>query len=76
MTVDGVKMVFQNTPDTEAPVEMNTYFPQFKAFWALRKHHRHHPQHLHAARRAGAQCAELVEADQRTRSTSSARKPK
>ena len=27
-------MVFQNTPDTEAPAEMNTYFPQFKAFWA------------------------------------------
>jgi alkyl sulfatase BDS1-like metallo-beta-lactamase superfamily hydrolase len=34
VTLDGVKMVFQNTPDTEAPVEMNTYFPQFKAFWA------------------------------------------
>jgi alkyl sulfatase BDS1-like metallo-beta-lactamase superfamily hydrolase len=34
MTLDGVKMVFQNTPDTEAPVEMNTYFPQFKALWA------------------------------------------
>ena len=34
MTVDGVKMVFQNTPDTEAPVEMNTYFPEMKAFWA------------------------------------------
>ena len=34
MTLDGVTMVFQNTPDTEAPVEMNTYFPQFKAFWA------------------------------------------
>ena len=34
VTVDGVKMVFQNTPDTEAPVEMNTWFPQFKAFWA------------------------------------------
>ena len=34
MTLDGVKMVFQNTPDTEAPVEMNTWFPQFKAFWA------------------------------------------
>ena len=33
VTVDGVKMVFQNTPDTEAPVEMHTYFPQFKAFW-------------------------------------------
>lgn len=34
ITLDGVKMVFQNTPDTEAPVEMNTYFPQFRAFWA------------------------------------------
>ncbi len=34
LTVDGVTMVFQSTSDTEAPVEMNTYFPQFKAFWA------------------------------------------
>jgi alkyl sulfatase BDS1-like metallo-beta-lactamase superfamily hydrolase len=34
ITLDGVKMVFQNTPDTEAPVEMNTWFPQFRAFWA------------------------------------------
>jgi alkyl sulfatase BDS1-like metallo-beta-lactamase superfamily hydrolase len=34
ITLDGVQMVFQNTPDTEAPVEMNTWFPQFKAFWA------------------------------------------
>ncbi|TCG01876.1 hypothetical protein BZM26_04355 [Paraburkholderia strydomiana] len=33
LTVDGVKMIFQNTPDTEAPVEMNTYFPEWKAFW-------------------------------------------
>ncbi|MGI9537293.1 MAG: alkyl/aryl-sulfatase, partial [Desulfocapsaceae bacterium] len=34
MTVDGVKMIFQDTPDTEAPCEMNTYFPELKAFWA------------------------------------------
>jgi alkyl sulfatase BDS1-like metallo-beta-lactamase superfamily hydrolase len=34
VTVDGVVMVFQNTPGTEAPAEMNTWFPQFKAFWA------------------------------------------
>ena len=34
VTVDGVTMVFQNTPGTEAPAEMNAYFPQFKAFWA------------------------------------------
>ncbi len=33
MTVDGVKMVFQMTPGTEAPSEMNTFFPQFKAMW-------------------------------------------
>ena len=34
LTIDGVKMVFQNTPGTEAPAEMNTYFPDLKAFWA------------------------------------------
>lgn len=34
ITLDGVQMVFQNVPDTEAPVEMNTYFPQFKALWS------------------------------------------
>ncbi|MGF1700347.1 MBL fold metallo-hydrolase [Photobacterium makurazakiensis] len=33
-TIDGVKMVFQNTPGTEAPAEMNTYFPELKTFWA------------------------------------------
>lgn len=33
LTIDGVKMVFQNTPGTEAPAEMNTYFPDMKAFW-------------------------------------------
>lgn len=34
MTIDGIKMVFQNTPGTEAPAEMNTWFPDMKAFWA------------------------------------------
>jgi alkyl sulfatase BDS1-like metallo-beta-lactamase superfamily hydrolase len=33
-TIDGVKMVFQNTPGTEAPAEMNTWFPDWKTFWA------------------------------------------
>ena len=32
-TIDGVRMVFQMTPGTEAPVEMNTWFPAFKALW-------------------------------------------
>lgn len=31
--VDGVRMVFQNTPRTEAPVEMNTYIPDKRALW-------------------------------------------
>ncbi|MBL9148564.1 MAG: MBL fold metallo-hydrolase [Phycisphaerae bacterium] len=31
--VDGVPMVFQNTPNTEAPSEMNTYLPTNKALW-------------------------------------------
>lgn len=29
-TVDGVEIEFQLTPGTEAPAEMNLYFPQFK----------------------------------------------
>ncbi len=31
--VDGIKMIFQNTPGTEAPSEMNTYIPGMKALW-------------------------------------------
>jgi len=31
--VDGVRMIFQNTPNTEAPREMNTYIPDLKALW-------------------------------------------
>ncbi|AFL73396.1 alkyl/aryl-sulfatase [Thiocystis violascens] len=33
ITVDGVKMVFQLTPNTEAPTEMNTWFPDTKVLW-------------------------------------------
>ncbi|MER2508252.1 MAG: alkyl sulfatase dimerization domain-containing protein [Amaricoccus sp.] len=31
--VDGIRMIFQNTPNTEAPREMNTYLPDMKALW-------------------------------------------
>ena len=31
--VDGVRMIFQNTPNTEAPREMNTYILDMKALW-------------------------------------------
>jgi alkyl sulfatase BDS1-like metallo-beta-lactamase superfamily hydrolase len=33
LTIDGVRMIFQNTPHTEAPSEMNTYFPDKKLLW-------------------------------------------
>lgn len=33
LTLDGVRMVFQMTPGTEAPAEMNTWFPESKALW-------------------------------------------
>ena len=32
--IDGVTVVFQNTPGTEAPAEMNAWFPDQKVFWA------------------------------------------
>jgi len=31
LTIDGVRMVFQVTPGTEAPAEMNFYFPDLRA---------------------------------------------
>ena len=31
--IDGVKAVFQLTPGTESPAEMNTYFPDMLALW-------------------------------------------
>ena len=32
--IDGVKVIFQNTPETEAPAEMNAYLPELRTFWA------------------------------------------
>lgn len=32
LTIDGIEMVFQNTPEAEAPAEFMFYLPQFKAF--------------------------------------------
>ena len=33
VVIDGVKIEFQMTPGTEAPSEMNAFFPQKKALW-------------------------------------------
>ena len=34
IVIDGVRVVFQNTPGTEAPAEMNAWFPDQRVFWA------------------------------------------
>ncbi len=34
LDIDGLKVEFQLTPGTEAPAEMNNYFPEYRAFWA------------------------------------------
>lgn len=31
--IDGVKAIFQLTPGSEAPAEMNTFYPEYKALW-------------------------------------------
>ena len=31
LIIDGIEIIFQVTPDTEAPAEMNFYFPKFNA---------------------------------------------
>ncbi|MCF0145848.1 MAG: MBL fold metallo-hydrolase [Eubacterium sp.] len=33
LVIDGVETEFMLTPETEAPAEMNSYFPQYKALW-------------------------------------------
>lgn len=33
LTIDGLEIVFQLTPGTEAPAEMNAYFPKYRALW-------------------------------------------
>ena len=33
LTSDGLEIEFQLTPGTEAPAEMNAYFPKYRALW-------------------------------------------
>ena len=75
ITLDGVTMVFQNAPDTEAPVQLNTYFPQFKAFWSAESL----PAQSTTSTRPGVpRCATHSTGPKRStwRFTSSARKPR
>ena len=33
LTIDGLEIEFQLTPGTEAPAEMNAYFPKYRVLW-------------------------------------------
>lgn len=33
LTIDGLEIEFQLTPGTEAPAEMNAYFPKYRTLW-------------------------------------------
>ncbi len=33
VTIDGLEIQFQLTPNTEAPAEMNAYFPKYRGLW-------------------------------------------
>lgn len=58
-TVDGVKMVFQMTPGTEAPAEMNTFFPDKKAMW-MAENTTNTMHNILTLRGAGARRVEVV----------------
>lgn len=51
LTIDGITMIFQMTPGTEAPSEMNFYFPKYKAICAAENatHNMHNIQTLRGA---------------------------
>ena len=66
--VDGVKMEFQMTPGTEAPAEMNTYFPDFQALW-MAENSTNTMHNILTLRSTGSRCAEVGELPQRDHRT-------
>ena len=65
LTVDGLRIVFQNTPGAEAPAELCFYLPQHRALCMSGDRLAHAPQRLHPARREDPRRARLVEPHQR-----------
>ena len=51
-TIDGVEIVFQLVPGSEAPAEMLMYFPQFSACSTWRRTRRHTMHNLYTIRGA------------------------
>ena len=57
LTVDGIRIVFQNTPDAEAPSEMNFFFPD-KSLLCLAENCTHNLHNLYPIR--GAQTRDAL----------------
>ena len=69
-------MVFQNTPNTEAPRGDEHLHPRHEGAVDGGERHRHAAQHLHAARRAGARSRCAGRNTSARRFTASARRPR
>ena len=54
LTIDGVRIVFQMTPGTEAPAEMNFYFPELPRLVCGGEHVAHVAQRADDPGRGGA----------------------
>ncbi len=69
ITVDGLEIQFQLTPGTEAPAEMNAYFPKYRGLWVAENctGTMHNLYTLRGAqiRDAGAWARYILEAEQR-----------
>jgi alkyl sulfatase BDS1-like metallo-beta-lactamase superfamily hydrolase len=57
--IDGIEIVFQLTPETEAPAEMNLFFPGLRALDLAEKRLSHNAQSLPVARRQDTRRAGL-----------------
>ena len=63
--VDGVEIIFQLAPETEAPAEMHMFYPGLQGAEPRRERHPQPAQHLSDPRRAGARCQRLGQVSQR-----------
>ena len=75
MVLDGVRIVFQFTPDAEAPAEMMFHFPHLAGAVRRRELHERDAQPVHAAGRAGARRARRGASTSTRRCTCSATTP-
>ena len=73
-TIDGIEIVFQLTPEAEAPAEMHVFYPALRRTQPGRERHPQPAQHLSDPRRAGARRQRLGQVSQRGAATASGRR--